>query len=93
MEENLEANLTANQLSGRVDNGKLRMPTHLVGDNDGCFNCASNDNPKMRTEPTLTIHLIALREQLEKQCVRELIWCDNRDMMADPFSKGKTRIN
>eukprot|EP00975_Prorocentrum_lima_P070225 12930804-Prorocentrum_lima.AAC.1 len=68
MEENLEANLAANQLSERVDNGKFRMAIHLVGDNDGCFNCASSDNPKMITEPTLTIYVSVLRDLLEKQC-------------------------
>eukprot|EP00975_Prorocentrum_lima_P006972 1496991-Prorocentrum_lima.AAC.1 len=50
MEENLEANLTANQLSEQLDTGKLRMPIYLVGDNDGCFKCATNDNPKTSTE-------------------------------------------
>eukprot|EP00975_Prorocentrum_lima_P058138 12194737-Prorocentrum_lima.AAC.1 len=45
MEESLEANLTANQLSERLDNGKLHMPIYPVGDNDGCFKCATNDNP------------------------------------------------
>eukprot|EP00975_Prorocentrum_lima_P038877 8166255-Prorocentrum_lima.AAC.1 len=32
----------------------------------------------------------ALRELLEKQCIREIIWCHNRDMVADPLTKGKT---
>eukprot|EP00975_Prorocentrum_lima_P034119 7170285-Prorocentrum_lima.AAC.1 len=80
MEENLEATLTANQLSERLGAGKLRMPIYLAGDNDGCFKCATNDNPKTSTEPTMTVHTSALRELLEKQCVRQIIWCDNRDM-------------
>ena len=68
------------------------MPICLVGDNDGCFMHVSNDNPKMSTEPTLTLHLRALRELLGKQCVREFVWCDNRDMIAY-LTKGKTRRN
>eukprot|EP00975_Prorocentrum_lima_P050356 10543445-Prorocentrum_lima.AAC.1 len=60
MEENLEANLTANPLSERLDNGKLHMPIYLVGDNDSCFKCATNDNPKTRTEATMTVHISAL---------------------------------
>eukprot|EP00975_Prorocentrum_lima_P029281 6149441-Prorocentrum_lima.AAC.1 len=87
MEENLEARRTANQVSERVDNGKLIMPIHLVGDYDGCFKCASKGNPKTSTEPTMTVHVSALRESLQKQCVRELVWCDNRDMIADPLTK------
>eukprot|EP00975_Prorocentrum_lima_P058078 12181041-Prorocentrum_lima.AAC.1 len=69
------------------------MPIHFVGDNDGCFKCASNDTPKKSTEPTMTVHVSALRELLPKQCVCELIWCDNQDMIADPLTKGKTRIH
>eukprot|EP00975_Prorocentrum_lima_P025987 5465880-Prorocentrum_lima.AAC.1 len=60
MEENLEPRLTANQLVERVVNGKLTMPIHLAGDNDGRFKCASNDNPGTGTEPTMTVHASAL---------------------------------
>eukprot|EP00975_Prorocentrum_lima_P054814 11492204-Prorocentrum_lima.AAC.1 len=67
MEENLEARLTANQLYERVNNGKLIMPRHLVGDNDGCFKCASNDNLQTSTEPTMTVHVSALRELLHSR--------------------------
>eukprot|EP00975_Prorocentrum_lima_P013113 2784784-Prorocentrum_lima.AAC.1 len=93
MEESLEANHTANQLSERLDNGRLHMPIYLVGDNDGCFKCDTNDNPKTSTEPTMTVHISALLELLEKQCIREIIWCDNRDMVSDPLTKGKTLRN
>eukprot|EP00975_Prorocentrum_lima_P048509 10148075-Prorocentrum_lima.AAC.1 len=41
----------------------------------------------------MTVHVSALRELLQKQCVRELVWCDNRGMMADPLTNGKTRRN
>eukprot|EP00975_Prorocentrum_lima_P031003 6508265-Prorocentrum_lima.AAC.1 len=60
MEENVEANLTANQLSERLDKGRLRMPIYLGGDKDGCFKCATNDNPTTSTEPTMTVHISAL---------------------------------
>eukprot|EP00975_Prorocentrum_lima_P006425 1383424-Prorocentrum_lima.AAC.1 len=80
MEENLEGNLGANQLSECVDNGILRMPIHLVGDNDGCFKCVAHDNPKMSTEPTLTIRVcpcICLVRQQGHDCI-------------SPYKKGKT---
>eukprot|EP00975_Prorocentrum_lima_P030861 6476078-Prorocentrum_lima.AAC.1 len=51
--------------------GNMRMPIHVVGDNDGVFKCVINDNTTMNTEPTLTLHVRALRELLEKaECVR-----------------------
>ena len=36
---------------------------------------------------------MALRELLDKHIVNEISWPDNRDMIADPLSKGKTRRN
>eukprot|EP00975_Prorocentrum_lima_P007225 1551777-Prorocentrum_lima.AAC.1 len=41
----------------------------------------------------MTVHIGALRELLEKQCVREIIWSDNRDTVADPRTEGKTLRN
>eukprot|EP00975_Prorocentrum_lima_P041957 8821061-Prorocentrum_lima.AAC.1 len=74
MEESLDTNLAASVLSTRVDMGRMRMPSHVVGDNHGVFNCAINDDPNMNTETTLTLHVRALRELLEKgQCVRDLV--------------------
>eukprot|EP00975_Prorocentrum_lima_P068485 12920973-Prorocentrum_lima.AAC.1 len=64
MEESLETNRSASFLSTRVDVGRMRMPLHVVGDKDGVFKCVINDNPKMNIEPTLTLHVRALRELL-----------------------------
>eukprot|EP00975_Prorocentrum_lima_P068083 12918645-Prorocentrum_lima.AAC.1 len=69
------------------------MPIHVVGDNGGVFKCVIDDNPKMNTEPTLRLHVRALREFLDKGSVREILWCDSRDMIADPLTKGKTIMN
>eukprot|EP00975_Prorocentrum_lima_P030494 6394692-Prorocentrum_lima.AAC.1 len=66
MEENLEIHLPASTLATRADMGKTRMPFHTVGDNDGVFKCVINDNPNMNTEPTLTLHVCALRELLDR---------------------------
>eukprot|EP00975_Prorocentrum_lima_P011301 2400997-Prorocentrum_lima.AAC.1 len=38
----------------------------------------------------MTVHIRALRELLEKQCIRDIIWCDNPDMVAYPLTPGKT---
>eukprot|EP00975_Prorocentrum_lima_P062453 12885712-Prorocentrum_lima.AAC.1 len=69
-----------------MDNGKTQMPLNVVGDNDGVFKCVINDNPKMSTEPTLIAHVRALRDE---GSVREILWCDSRDMIAGPLTQGK----
>eukprot|EP00975_Prorocentrum_lima_P063236 12890383-Prorocentrum_lima.AAC.1 len=66
MEENLDLTLSATCLAIGIDNGKFRMPLHVVSDNDGVFKCVIKCNPKMNTKPTLTVHVRALRELLDK---------------------------
>ena len=48
---------------------------------------------KTPAEPTLTAHVRALRERLERGLITTIVWCDNRDMIADPLTKGKTKRN
>eukprot|EP00975_Prorocentrum_lima_P019795 4165279-Prorocentrum_lima.AAC.1 len=64
MEDNLELNLSASTLPTRVVMGNIRMPIHVVGDNDGVLTCVINDNPNMNIEPTLALHVCALCELL-----------------------------
>ena len=40
----------------------------------------------------MTPHVKALRELIDRGIVR-LVWVDNRDMVADPLTKGKTKRN
>ena len=50
-------------------------------------------NPQTPAEPTLTAHVKSLREFLDRGHIRKLLWLDNRDMVADPLTKGKTKRN
>ena len=57
------------------------------------FTAVTAQNPKTPAEPTLTAHVKALREDLDKCRIDRFIWVDNRDMIADPLTKGKTKRN
>ena len=75
------------------DKGQFKLKPLIMGDNDGVFRAVTSENPKTASEPILTPHVRAYREMLDKQQIGGVGWCDNRDMIADPFTKGKTRRN
>ena len=85
--------VNASQLAEAQDSGSLTMPVYLVGDNKGVWLAVGAQNPKVATEPTLTPHIRGLRELVDKHMIQEILWCDNRDMIADPLTKGKTKRN
>ena len=72
---------------------QLKLKPLIMGDNDGVFRAVTSENPKTASEPILTPHVRAYREMLDKQQLGGVGWCDNRDMIAYPLTKGKTRRN
>ena len=52
----------------------------------------SAENPRAKAEPVLTPHVKALRELIDRGILR-IVWVDNRDMVADSLTKGKTKRN
>jgi len=93
LEGNMLPSVNASQLAEAQDSGSLTMPVYLVGDNKGVWLAVGAQNPKVATEPTLTPHIRGLRELVDKHMIQEILWCDNRDMIADPLTKGKTKRN
>ena len=85
--------LTAKVLAAMQDEGTFKLKPLIMGDNDGVFRAVTSENPKTASEPILTPHVRAYREMLDKQQIGGIGWCDNRDMLADPLTKGKTRRN
>ena len=73
--------------------GKLKLKPLIMGDNDGVFRAVTSENPKTASEPILTPHARAYREMLDNKQLGGIGWVDNRDMIADPLTKGKTRRN
>ena len=73
--------------------GEYHLQAIVLGDNDGVWRAVTAENPKTPTEPALTPHVRALREMLDKRQIKAIGWTDNRDMIADPLTKGKTQRN
>eukprot|EP00975_Prorocentrum_lima_P014090 2993454-Prorocentrum_lima.AAC.1 len=44
-------------------------------------------------EENLDAHLGTNRHVFQKQCTCEIIWRDNRDVIVDPLTKGRTHRN
>ena len=94
LEENCRKIESASVLSQLLYQGKLQAPIHLCGDNKGVFIAVSAQNPKTPAEPILTSHVRAIREFVDRTGhITTLLWVDNRDMIADPLTKGKTIRN
>ena len=92
LQENLVENITPTKLTRFIDTGRLSLPIYIVGDNKGVFAAVSAENPAAKAEPVLTPHVKALRELIDRGILR-IVWADNRDMVADPLTKGKTKRN
>ena len=92
LQGNLIEDITITKLTKSIDTGRLPLPIYLSGDNKGVFMSVSAENPSAKAEPVLTPHVKALRELADRGIIK-LVWVDNRDMVADPLTKGKTRRN
>ena len=92
MQENLVENITITKLTRIIDTGRLSLPIYVAGDNRGVYTSVSAENPSAKAEPILTPHVKALRELVDRGILR-IVWVDNRDMVADPLTKGKTKRN
>ena len=93
MQENLMPNLTAMKLTEISDHGSYHLKAMVLGDNDGVWRAVTAENPRTPTEPALTPHVRAYREMLDTKAIQAIGWVDNRDMVADPLTKGKTQRN
>ena len=93
LEENCGRVKCPNELRMRQDTGRLRTPIVLCGDNKGVYTATSAHNPQTPAEPTLTAHIKSLRSFVDKGLITAMAWIDNRDMVADALTKGKTRRN
>ena len=91
MQENLVENITTAKLTRIIDTGMLPLPIYLAGDNKGVFTSVSAENPSAKAEPILTPHVKALRELVDRGILR-IVWADNRDMVADHLTEGKTNV-
>ena len=81
---------SALEMADVLDEGKLIVPTVLCGDSKGVFEAVQSQSGKCKIDQSFAMHVKALREACAKYQIHEIVWLDNRDMIADPLTKGRT---
>jgi len=88
LQEFIEGPLTPTMARTLRDEGGYKFTTILVTDSMSLFAAVSATNIKQPTEKGLHVHLLWLRELLDKGIITTLRWADTRDMTADAHTKG-----
>ena len=66
----------------------LLTSSELVVDGMSVFSALLMDPVKPPSENSMAGHLWWLADQLRTKQLDDLVWCDTRDMRADPMTKG-----
>ena len=70
------------------EEGGYAVPAELVVDGMSVFSALLMDPVKPPSENSMAGHLWWLADQLRTKQIDDLVWCDTRDMRADPMTKG-----
>ena len=76
------------ELLQHLESGSLYPPIEFVIDAQSVFDALNVLDVCTPQETSLKLHLIAIRNRLERGVIRALWWCDTRDMLADALTKG-----
>ncbi len=72
----------------RLEGGTLRPGVDCVCDAKSVFDAINASDVNDPQESPLKLHVIALRDKLERGILKRLWWSDTRDMLADGLTKG-----
>ena len=70
------------------ESGGYAFASELVVDGMSVFSALLMDPVKPPSENSMAGHLWWLADQLRTRQLQDLVWCDTRDMRADPMTKG-----
>ena len=70
------------------EEGGYAVPAELVVDGMSVFSALLMDPVKPPSENSMAGHFWWLADQLRTGQLADLVWCDTRDMRADPMTKG-----
>ena len=70
------------------EEGGYAFTSELVVDGMSVFSALLMDPVKPPSEKSMAGHLWWLADQLRTKQLNDLLWCDTRDMRADPMTKG-----
>ena len=78
----------AEQLIIKLEAGKLYPPIDVFVDAKSVSDAISANELCTPQESSLKVHLIAIRDRLQRGLLRSISWTDTRDMLADALTKG-----
>ena len=70
------------------EEGGYAIPAELVVDGMSVFSALLSDPVRPPSENSMAGHLWWLSDQLRARQIADMLWCDTRDMRADPLTKG-----
>ena len=79
---------SAEELMHSLESGGLYPPIEFVIDAQSVFDALNVLDVCTPQESSLKLHLIAIRNRLERSVIKSIWWCDTRDMLADALTKG-----
>ena len=79
---------TEQSLLDKMEHGQLHPPIDLMVDAKSVTDAVSAQDVCTPQECSLKLHLIAIRDRLQRGLLRSVSWTDTRDMIADALTKG-----
>ena len=76
------------ELQYKLEHGLLYPPIELATDARSVWDAISANDCCTPQEASLKIHLLSVRDRVQRQVLRAIWWTDTRDMVADPLTKG-----
>ena len=80
--------VTADEARRLREVGGYAIPAELVVDGMSVFSALLMDPVRPPSENSMAGHLWWLSDQLRTKQLADMLWCDTRDMRADPMTKG-----
>ena len=78
------------ELQYKLEHGVLYPPIELVTDARSVWDAFSAKDRCTPHEASMRIHLLSVRDRVQRRVLRAIWWSDTRDMVADPPTKGGT---
>ena len=79
---------SAEVMMEKLEAGALEPRIELAMDARSVFDALAALDVCTPQEASLKLHLIAIRDRIERQMISKIFWTDTRDMLADALTKG-----
>ena len=80
---------TAGDMMVKQETGALALKMMACVDAKAVFDAITADTVKITTDRRMFVPTLAVREQLDRLQLSQLVWIDTLDMLADALTKGE----